>query len=275
MRVGIDIGGTKMLMAAFDGESTFVERIETGIDITLGEMTNAIEAFIEQHNISPSTLGVAVPGLVEDCSKVVFSDVVPCLNGVSNRVFTLKGKTPVLLNDVDAALYGEITNRKKLSSNIVMIMCGTGIGASFYLNGNFFHGTSGWAGELGNMVIHRDKQKGTVDLLASGAALEQKTGLKGTDILAGALEGDEEILTEISLAGRAMGVAVANLLNLLNPDEIVIGGGLSSLPRYFDSLKTEAESLTLPEILTTCRIQQSSFGKLIVARGAALYAAAG
>ena len=264
-----------MLMTAFDTENTYVERVETGMEASPRQLAAAIADFIEEYNIFPASIGIAIPGLVEENRKVVFCDVLPKISGVDNKVFAIDGKVPILLNDVDAALYGEIIDRRRRSRNIIMIMCGTGIGASFYLNGSFFHGTSGWAGELGNMVICPGKEKGTVDLLASGAALENKTGLRGADILAGALEGDEKILEEISLAGRAMGVAVANLLNLLNPEEVIIGGGLSSLPGYFDSLKTEAESLTLPELYKGCRIQQSNFGKLVAARGAALYAAAG
>lgn len=275
MKIGIDIGGTKMLMTAFDSENSIVERVETGPQATLEYLRGSIANFIQEFQIFPSSIGIAIPGLVEDNKRIIVSDVVPALDGLDCSAFSIEGKTPVLLNDVDAALYGEIIDRRKKARNIIMIMCGTGIGASFFLNGSFFHGTSGWAGELGNMIICRGKERGTVDLLASGAALEQKTGLAGTNILAGALEGDENILAEISLAGRAMGVAVANLLNLLNPEEVIIGGGLSSLPGYFDSLKNETEALTLPDLFKGCRIQQSNFGKLVVARGAALYAAAG
>lgn len=124
--VGIDIGGTKLLMIAqgSEGGEPLVRRAATGAAATGEEVEAAIRGFVADHQLAPTSLGIAVPGLVAD-GRVSDCDVVPALTGW--RGPTGLGVPPVLVHDIRSALAEEAADLPE-SSTAVVVLCGTAVG---------------------------------------------------------------------------------------------------------------------------------------------------
>ena len=124
-----------------------------------------------------------------------------------------------------------------------MITVGTGIGGGIVLDGRVFRGATGAAPELGHIIVGADlrdgapaplpraPQPGSLELLASGRALDQlgreRGFADGSAVVDGAQDGDESALEALRILGERLGIGIANVVNLFDPDLVVIGGGVS------------------------------------------------
>ena len=129
------------------------------------------------------------------------------------------------------------------AQSLVMITVGTGVGGGIVLDGRVYRGATGAAPELGHIIVGADlrdgappplpraPQPGSLEVLASGRALDQlgrdRGFTDGSAVVEAAQDGDERALEALRILGERLGIGIANVVNLFDPDLVVIGGGVS------------------------------------------------
>jgi len=267
--LGIDLGGTKILTAVANSQGKILSRdhsitpAKKGYEAVIQSILESAHRALEQANIAISALtaiGVGAPGISNPETGILFTSPnlpgwrdVPLRDIMQERL----GKKTFLINDANAAALGELYfGAARGARNFIYITISTGIGGGIIIDGKIYGGAIGAAGEVGHMTIDDDGpicncgNRGCWETLASGTALarEAKHRIKegvGTSILKYA-EGDVERVTAqvihnaaeqgdslakelIARTGYYVGVGLANLINIFNPELIVIGGGLSNI----------------------------------------------
>lgn len=258
--IGIDAGGTKLLGGVVDEELVVhhrVHRLWRGADReeTLGIMVEAVE---EVRSAAPDVeaVGFGIPSIVEFATGASLSSVHLPLDDVPFRsLMSERLDLPVYVdNDTNAALLAEARRgAARGSDHAVMVALGTGIGGGLWLGGGLYHGARGGAGELGHMVVDHDGPPchpgcpgvGCLEVLASGSALglegravaqaepESSLGRAAADgrEMTGALvtelahDGDAAAVAAVAAVGRRLGSGLTGIVNVFNPEVIVIGGG--------------------------------------------------
>ncbi len=258
--VGVDLGGTKMLVGVVDADSRVVYRSTApshGLrqDELLDTLERQLRSAIDAHP-TVAAAGLGVPCTIDWERGVAIMAVNLELADVPLRdLMTERLGIPVLVdNDANVALLAEQRfGAARGARNAAMLTIGTGIGGGLILDGHLYRGSTGAAGELGHVVIEADgprcqgncPNRGCVESLASGtaiareglAAAEREPGsalgralaageaVDGLVVTDAALEGDETAREVLALVGRRIGVALSSLANALDPEVIVIGGG--------------------------------------------------
>ena len=270
--VGVDIGGTKMLMVAQWPDRVVSERVPTGLGMAQDRVEASIRAFLARLPAPPAALGLAVPGLVDERGEVVACVGPPPLLGWRPRADTFGVGCPmIVLNDAEAALLEETRDLAGVSAALVIV--GTWVGASFMERGRVLRGARGWSGELGSIPIAAEQGVRPLDALASGAALVGRLGVDGATLAARAAAGDRAILAAIADAGTMLGLGLAGVVNLLNPELLILGGGTAALPGYLDAALDSAERHALPVAWQCCAVRRARAAENVVALGAAHAAA--
>ena len=266
--LAIDLGGTKIITAIFNnGQLIAKERCLTladeGPPSVINRLLSSIDYILSLKNIDPSQLdsiSLAVAGAIDsERGLVTSSPHLPGWHDVPLRDI-VKEKYRVntfLLNDASAAALGE--HRFGVGrgvANLVLLTVGTGIGGGIIINGRLYDGSCGSAGEIGHMTIDVNGQSckcgniGCLETLASGTAMAEEArrriahgessslvelvGGKIEDITAekigvAARSGDSLALDVIARAGAYLGVGMVNLVNIFNPEMIVVGGAVADL----------------------------------------------
>jgi len=262
--IGVDLGGTKLLAGAVDGDLRVHHRAHRGSPYDRADVLASIEEAVTEARDATEegvrAVGVGIPSLVDrnrgvsvmavhvDLAEVAVADV------LSERL----GLPVFVDNDANLALLAEHrSGAAEGASHAVMLTLGTGIGGALLFGGRLYRGAVGAAGELGHTVVDLDgppchgncPNRGCLEALASGTALareggrlggEQPDGALGEAVAAGreitgrlvtelAHDGDPAARDAVTLVGRALGVGLANIANALNPEVIVIGGGMVAL----------------------------------------------
>ncbi len=267
--VGIDIGGTKLLILA--GERS--ARLPTGPDATAAQIEAAIrEQLLSWEITRPAAIGIAIPGLVDRNGRVQISGVLPALKGWHpGEALAANFGCPVLaLNDAEAALVEEAQDLTP-DATVALVMAGTAIGAAFRVDGRPLRGASGWAGELGffpQRVGTGFREFKRLDELAGGRHIAAALGVDGARLAALAQAGDPQALAAIAAGGDALGLALAGVVNLFNPHRLVLGGGALELPGYEAAALAAMRQMALPPMLAACELRRSEAGPEVVARGA-------
>jgi predicted NBD/HSP70 family sugar kinase len=262
--IGVDLGGTKLLMVA--GAQQL--RIQTRASFSSIDLENHLRDFIQRLDARPSGIGIAIPGLVDSAGCIQVCDVLPGIVGW-NPVEALAdvGCSIKVVNDVNAALAEEFHDApSKVTGGVIMV--GTAVGAAFVIDGLPLVGTSGWAGELGYIPISINGEVKRLDELAGGAFIAGRLGLDAHTLGERAQSGDESVLLAIREGGYALGLAIATVINLLNPSRIALGGGTLELKGYEDSAYMAAKQFSLPELWQNCRLLRVKAGDTVVALGA-------
>lgn len=270
--VGVDIGGTKLLMLAEgqDLEAPLTRRLATGPSVVPADIEAAVRAFLADNALKPTALGIAVPGLVEN-GQVKISDVLPQLTGWEGLQHD--GTPQLLVNDIRGALAQEAAGLSKASSAAV-IVCGTAVGSAYLCEGRVVRGSRGWAGEIGSMPMPTPQGVMRLDDLAGGGAIVRAVGEHPEQIHAALATGDPRTRRIVNAAGEALGLAIASLINILNPDVVRIAGGTLGYAGYWDTAVVTARTHALPELWDVCIVDRIQATELVVARGAMRLAAA-
>lgn len=267
--LGVDLGGTKILTAVANSQGKMLARDHSvtpaakGPEAVIQSIMESAGRALGQAGIAASELdaiGVGAPGISNPETGILFtSPNLPGWRDVPLRDIIEKGlgKKTFLINDANAAALGELYfGAGRGARNFIYVTISTGIGGGIIINGELYIGASGTAGELGHMTID-DKgplcncgNTGCWETLASGTALVREARLRikeGTrtsilDYAGGDMEkvtaqvihtaaeqGDSLAKELIARTGYYVGVGLANLINIFNPERIVIGGGLSNI----------------------------------------------
>jgi glucokinase len=258
--IGVDLGGTKMLVGALRGtdvrwesrEASTGQTEEALVELLVREVNEAREA-----RPDAAAVGMGIPATIDHDRGVAISAVnlpladLPIRDLVSERT----GLAVSVDNDANvAALAEQLYGAGRGADHMVMLTIGTGIGGGLILGGEVYRGAHGAGAELGHMVIQADgpscqgncPNHGCIESLASGTALgregraaaesapESAIGkllaaggtVDGKAVTEAALAGDETAIGVFELIGGRLGVACASLANIFEPEAIVIGGGV-------------------------------------------------
>lgn len=158
-------------------------------------------------------------------------------------------------------------------ATVITLVVGTGIGSSFIIEGKPLLGKNGWAGELGACFIgsasHVDYQAGGKWLLS-----DRMGGITPEEMVALVEKKDPTALEAIRESGRFFGYVVSSLINIFNPEKIVIGGGTLRWEGYWDAASEAAKVSSVPDLWDACSIEVVKDPHLWVAKGAARAVAA-
>jgi glucokinase len=204
-------------------------------------------------------------------------------------------------NDANAAALAEHRlGAGRGTRHMVLVTIGTGLGGGLILDGKLYHGASGGAGEIGHMQLEPAGRvcgcgrPGCLEALASGSALaaeamaivaaepqglvarlsrDEKVAPDARILELAAEMGDETAEATIRRAGRYLGAGLCNIVDVFNPELIVIGGGLRKLgPRYLDTAREVVKAEAFPQHYADVRIVEAELGDESPAIGAALMA---
>jgi glucokinase len=297
--LGLDIGGTSIKSGLVDETGRVLEsrRTSTVIDDLDGFLSNVTELIRQfQNSASIDAIGMGVPGLRSSKTHIIeTSPNIPCLKNVNleqvvaNQVHV----RCVSENDANAAAYAEFVCGSGVGlRQVAHLTLGTGLGSGFILNGSLFTGASGYAAEFGHTVIRMQSypgdegrpcacgNRGCLESFVSATgivATAREHGMTGPltseMIFDAAVEGDETAMNVFRETGYYLGIACANLINLLNLELIVIGGGvMASGQLLLDAARETARQFAFPSSFRDCRIVKSSLWPDAGVIGAAMLA---
>jgi len=246
--IGIDLGGTNLRIGLFDEKGEIIKEqsrpteAEKGPEYAITNMAEAINDLKSNYDIK--AVGIGSPGPLFPNTGIIIEP--PNLPGWMNVpiVKMLEEKTglPVKLeNDANAAALAEATlGAGKGASSVYYITISTGIGGGYVLNGQLVSGAQGNCGEIGNMIVNPSPDayqgpglnRGALEGLASGTAIG-RIGKERLNITNGAQEvfqlaeqGNQQAQEIIDEAVNYLAIGLANIINTVNPEVIVIGGGV-------------------------------------------------
>lgn len=254
--IGINVSGTKIRAALIDEDGRLVQRHEATVTSeNIVPQLASIAAELRPALGVVAALGVAIPGLVNrQTDRVVDSRDLPAtmfedLHGGLQRATSLRVE---IENDANAAAYGEFkVGAGRGSRNLFYMMIGNGIGGAIILDGKLWTGASGFAGEVGHITIDTEGLEcicgntGCLETLASAPSIVRRAherlyrdntsslsrlglnkNFNAEDVAHAAREGDDFAAMMIERTGKYIGTGVASVINLLNIERIVLGGGV-------------------------------------------------
>lgn len=308
--VGVDVGGTKVSVAAMEGgqlgDPEIHETEQRDSRALVDQLAEAIERARRPDTVAA---GLGVPSAVEWATGTARSGVNVPLEGVPLREILSErlDMTVFVDNDANVAALAEACDDsgRLVVANLVMFTVGTGVGGGLVLDGRPFRGATGAAPEMGHVLIGLDltqgapapaerfPQPGSLEALAAGRALdrlaqeaaaEQPDGVlgraaasgqvSGREVVAAAREGDEQSIALLRVLGQRLGIGIASAINVFDPDQVVIGGGVASAGELLVAPAREtAWQYVLPGAGTRTEIRLARYGVGAGVRGAALLAA--
>jgi glucokinase len=279
--IGVDLGGTKMLLGVLDGDSKTVwESRERSAGEGESELVELLVRELEQARAARAgveTIGMGIPATIDHERGIAVAAVnLPIENlPIRDIVVERTGLPAFVDNDANvAALAEQLFGAARGADNAVMLTIGTGIGGGLVLGGEIYRGSTGAGAELGHMAIQMDgpgcqgncPNRGCVEALASGTALGRE-GLAaaesspdsalgrllaaggtvdGKAVTVAAQEGDETAIGVFELVGGRLGVALAGYANIFEPEVIVVGGGVMAAgDLLLDPARRELEARAL------------------------------
>ena len=292
LRIGIDLGGTKIEGIALDGSREIARlRVDTprgDYPATLDAIVSTVAA-LEQRSGSTGTVGVGIPGTLSPTTKLVKNANSvwligkPLLEDLQMRL----GREVRIANDANCFAVSEAADGAAAGAAVVFgVIVGTGTGAGITVHGEVVTGPNAIAGEWGhNPLPWPDAEEwpgppcycgrvGCIETFLSGPGMRadhaRRTGqsVEPTDIHAAAASGDADAEATLQRYESRMARGLASVINILDPDVIVLGGGMSMMTRLY----TNVPRLWTPFIFsdsTATRIVQARHGPSSGVRGAA------
>jgi len=263
--VGVDLGGTKILAGVFTpalkclGKVKLSTKAERGYDAVLDRIARCVRDVIDECDLNMKQclgVGLGAPGAVDfDEGRVIFAPNLGWKDLALKKELEKRLEVPVFLeNDCNICTLG--VHERELGGkprHLIGVFIGTGIGGGIILDGKLYSGANHTAGEIGHMVVQVDGEKcgcgnkGCLEALASRTAMfnriqsavkdGQKTlltdmlgdkldSLKSGDLRKAIRRGDKFVEEVVEEAAEYIGIALGNLINLFNPEIIVLGGGV-------------------------------------------------
>jgi predicted NBD/HSP70 family sugar kinase len=270
---GIDLGGTKIEGAILEGKTAHHRmRLPTEGDRGYDHVVAQIVRLVEQLEAvsgtrRPAVIGFGTPGTTEPSTGKLKNSNTVCLNGrtLGADVSAKLGVEARLANDANCFALAEATmGAAKGRSVVVGLILGTGVGGGVVVDGKVLNGKHGIAGEWGHNPICGETtpcycgRKGCVETVIAGPALERFYASRRGEklrlplIVSRAAGGDGDAAATLERLRDKFGEAIAAVINILDPDAIVIGGGVGNIDLLYDEQTRQAvlRSLFNPELKT-------------------------
>jgi glucokinase len=305
--LGVDVGGTKVAVGHVVGREV-VTAVEHPTRLTSAkELIDGLEAAVGEvaaRSGPPAAIGIGVPSQIDFASGRVISSVNIPLAGVDLRhELTDHFGVPVVLdNDANVAALAEAQFVPDgPARHLVTLTLGTGVGGGVVIDGRIFRGATGLGAELGHMTVQADgpecpgacPNRGCLEALASGTALGRDAAelaarspgsrlgrvlaeegtVTGRHVVAFARDGDADSIELLERLGTWLGVGIASLVNIFEPEYVVVGGGLCVAADLFMGVaEREARSRALPALADRVKIETARAGPAAGLIGAGLLA---
>ncbi len=292
MRIGVDVGGTKLEVIAIDrdGREVLRRRVATprgSYDGTLEAIRGLVlEAEAE---VGPSTVGIGMPGTISPATGLVKNANSTWLNGqpFGRDLSRVLQRELRLANDANCLALSEATDGAAAGrSPVFAVILGTGVGGGLAVHGQIVVGMNAIAGEWGHNPLPWPEasewpgppcycgRTGCIETLLSGPGLEQDheqqlgIRLRGAEIAAAAASGDPAADATLARYEDRLARSLAAVINLLDPEVIVLGGGLSNVDRWYESVPRLWERFVFSDRVDT-RLVRAQHGDSSGVRGAA------
>ncbi len=307
--IGVDLGGTKLLAGVVDEDLVVRHRAfrPAPKSDVLDALEEVVRELVQASDEPIAAVGIGIPSLMDPGRGAAVWTNHLDLRGVPVRdLMAERLALPVAVdNDANAAMLAEHrAGAAKGAAHAVMLTLGTGIGGAIVAAGRLLRGARGTAGELGHVVVDLDgppcpgncPNRGCLEALASGVALAREgeraareapdsalgRELAGGRTITGALvtelahDGDEPARAAVALIGSNLGVGLAGIANALDPEVIVIGGGVVAAGELLlGPARKELAARALPPVAAAVRVEAARFGDESGMLGAALLAREG
>ena len=220
--IGVDVGGTKILAGVIDRESRIGRRIERPTPVSsAGALIQAVEDTVSEL-LEPgiAALGFGIPGTIDQPrGRVVFAPNIPLADFDLREWMQVRFELPVGMdNDANVAAFAEASiGAGRGSRFLVMLTLGTGVGGGLILDGRPYRGAVGAAAELGHIVVEHDGPPIARELFGEGA--------NAHTLVEEARAGNDAAEAALDHMGHILGSAIGSLVNIFNPEVVVIGGG--------------------------------------------------
>lgn len=311
--VGVDLGGIKILAGVFQmnlvsaGVAKRSTKPERGPDAVIARIARCIRDAVDEADLNFKQVrgvGIGAPGAVDgETGSVIFAPNLKWHDIPLKQQLEEELGIPVFVgNDCTVAMQGVyVAELKSKPQHVVGIFLGTGIGGGLIINGKPYHGARHTAGEIGHMILEVDGpkcscgNKGCFEALASRTAIHQRIksavengqktlltemlgesleGLRSGDLRKAIRRGDKFVDSVVEDAAKYTGIAVANLMNIFNPDVVVLGGGvIEALADEMMSIIVEtARDCAMEGTANEVKILASSLGDKAAITGAAVLA---
>jgi glucokinase len=306
--VGVDLGGTNIRAAVFDdgmnilGRSERPTKAQEGADEVIRRVAACVREALERTSVAAGEVagvGVGAAGLTDWRTGVVvlasnlgWRDV-PLKERLEQELDGLRVEVD---KDTNAAALAEARlGAGREFRHFLYVTAGTGIGGGLILDGTLYRGATGGAGDIGHVVVDPDGPRcgcgdhGCVEVFSSGAGMVDRAremlvgseeagssamrveGLSTETIFEAAREGDVVAARVVETAGRALGLALADYVNINNPEAIVLGGGVVRAGRaYMDPVERELRQRALPALGEIVKLVPPELGDDVGVTGAAL-----
>lgn len=297
--LGIDVGATTIKSGLVDEEGKVKDfkkiknQFANGEDFLIRQIADIIAVSKEKYKFDK--VGIGFAGYVNHKRGIVIS--APNMNGAreiylkkslerKNDISPIQGSEIKIIIDNDAHCFGLAESRfgaGKNHKNIIAITLGTGIGGAIIINGKLYRGYNNTAGEVGHMTVEASSNKicgcgkyGHLEALASGTAL-QKLYEKTTEqkveselIVEMALRGEKIAQKCIIHIGHYFALGVANVINMFNPEIVIVGGGLATVDILWQTTLNNVKPYLLHKELEKTKIERAKLGEVAGVIGAAL-----
>jgi glucokinase len=312
--LGIDIGGTKTLCVLLDSKFKVVDEVKfkthasKGLDRFLKKLTEGLKALTQKGrtaNLDLVGIGIGcagdvdpAKGVIKTAPNILFLEGCPIAK-------VLQGAThleTVLGNDVQVGLWGEHqAGAAREYRHVLGVFFGTGVGGAVIINGKLYQGASGFGGQVGGLLAQpvggpdAAQSHGIIDRIGAKSAIAAEAAQMaakkwapylhehvGTDLseigwgtLAKAIEhGDQRIEEMIAARMQVIGIALSNAINFLNPELLILGGGLvDEMPKLVvRELEKALRKHLIPQVGEALEIKRAKLAGRAVAVGAALLA---
>jgi fructokinase len=274
-KIGIDLGGTKIEGILVDEKYNIIERkrIETrpenGYDSIVKSITFLINELKTKTN-EKTSVGICTPGFTDTNSGLIKNSNTKCLRGMplKNDIENILKHEIVMENDANCfAMAESLLGAAKEYGVVFGVIMGTGVGGGIVINGTLHKGSTNIAGEWGHHTLRPDGnecycgKRGCVETYISGPALE-KRWLE----LTGKKEPLQSIVQDLSDEKAKQwkreflenfGIGLANVIDILDPDTIVLGGGVSNIPFLYDEAKKAVHDMVLGNFTKTPILKNS------------------
>lgn len=272
--LGLDIGGTKCAIVSGTEKSEILSRCE----VKTADYPNwqaLIDALLEHCPEGRfDAIGVSCGGPLDSARGLILSppnlpgwDEVPIVAYLEKKL----GIPAFVQNDANACALAEWRfGAGRGCRNMVFLTCGTGLGAGLILDGRLYSGTNDMAGEIGHVRAEKDGpvgygKRGSYEGFCSGGGIFQLTGgVSARDAVLRADAGDQEMIAALHASAERMGACFALLIDLLNPERIVVGSIFARAERHFrDVMQHVIDEEALELSRSVCRVVPAQLGDAI------------
>jgi glucokinase len=305
--IGIDVGGTKIAAALIDRDGrTIAQRrcptcAKNGVEAVVEQIVAYINELAGESPGPVAGAGVGVAAIVDVRRGLAISGVnlgwadVPVMRMLTERLGDMWQGRLWVERDTNAAALGEyVYGAGRGATDLLYVTVGTGIGAALILDGRLARGAEGGSGNIGHFVLDPQGERcacgkrGCTETMASGPAIAHRAAaalrsgktsalrdlaldaITTVEVVEAAKDGDALAIQTLAEAGRYLGIAIAYCVDLINPDRVVIGGGVMAAgDLLLDPVRRIVAEYALPSNARLARIVPADLGSEAGAIGAA------